>query len=381
MHYLIAAASSVLILLVLWDAFETMLLPRRVTRPYRFARLYFVYSWRPWAALARSLPLGRKRNALLSLYGPLSVLGLFSLWAAGLVVGFALLQWSLGSPMHTPEGRQNLGVYAYFSGVTLFTLGFGDVTPAGPLGRALAVAEAGIGFGFLAAVIGYLPVLYQSFSRREVTISLLDARAGSPPTAAQILGRLARYGDRASLDRFLEEWERWAAEVLESHISFPVLSYYRSQHDNQSWLAAMTAILDTSALVVAGMEGVGRAQAWLTFAMGRHVVVDLSQVFQVPPMALDVDRFPSEQCRALRADLRSAGLELSGGEAVDRRLAELRGMYEPFLNGLSRHLVLPLPPVVPEAEPVDNWQTSAWMRRARGFGQLTAADTADDHAT
>src|SRR5262245_10897249 len=117
MWYLISAASAVLITLVLWDAFETMLLPRRVTRPYRFARLYFVYSWRPWAALARSLPTGRRRNALLSLYGPLSVLGLFSLWAAGLVVGFALMQWSLGSPMHTPEGRQNLGVYAYFSGV------------------------------------------------------------------------------------------------------------------------------------------------------------------------------------------------------------------------------------------------------------------------
>ena len=151
----------------------------------------------------------------------------------------------------------------------------------------MAVAETGIGFGFLAVVISYLPVLYQAFSHREVTIALLDARAGSPPTAAQLLVRLARHRNFAPLDRFLEEWERWAAEVLESHVSFPVLSYYRSQHDNQSWLAALTAILDTAALVIAGAKGVDPYQAQLTFAMARHAVVDLAQVYNVPPIEPD----------------------------------------------------------------------------------------------
>jgi hypothetical protein len=379
MSALTATASLILIALVLWDAFEAMLLPRRVTRQLRFARLYYVYSWRPWAAMARGFRPGKRRNVLLSLYGPLSILGLFSVWAFGLIAGFALLQWSLGSPLHTPDGHHGLGDYGYFSGVTFFTLGFGDVTPARPLGRFLAVVESGLGFGFLAVVISYLPVHYEAFSRREVTISLLDARAGSPPTAAELLGRLARHSDIALLDRFLGEWERWAAEVLESHISFPVLSYYRSQHDNQSWLAALTAILDTSALVVAGLRGADRSQAWLTFAMGRHVVVDLSQVYHVPPVAPDPDRLLPERLRALRERLKSAGLELRDGEAVDRRLAELRGMYEPFVNALSRYFVLPLPPVLSEEEPVDNWQTSAWMRRARGFGQLATADPTDDH--
>ena len=130
--------------------------------------------------------------------------------------------------------------------MTFFTLGFGDLTPQGPTGRALAVAEAGIGFAFLAVVISYLPVFYQAFSKREVTISLLDARAGSPPTAGSLLLRLAPGRNFEALDRFLQEWERFAAEVLESHLSFPLLSYYRSQHDNQSWLAAMTTILDAS---------------------------------------------------------------------------------------------------------------------------------------
>ena len=249
-----AMASVLLIFLVLMDAFETMLLPRRVKRPFRFARAFYVYSWTPWAAAARMFLPQKRRDTFLSLFGPLSILVLLGLWAFGLIMGFGLLHWALGTPLGSHGEAARLGVYAYFCGVTFFTLGYGDVTPVEPLGRILAVVETGIGFGFLAVVISYLPVLYQAFSRREVTISLLDARAGSPPTAGTLLGRRCTCGNVDLLGQFLAEWERWAAEVLESHISFPVLSFYRSQHDNQSWLAALTAILDTSALVVSGVQ-------------------------------------------------------------------------------------------------------------------------------
>jgi hypothetical protein len=374
-----AVASVLLILLVLLDAFETLLLPRRVKRPYRFAHLFYVYSWAPWAAVARLIRTEKRRSTFLSFFGPLSILILIGLWAIGLILGFALLHCSLGTLMGSQRETADLGVYAYFSGVTFFTLGYGDVTPVRPLGRFLAVVETGIGFGFLAVVISYLPVLYQAFSRREVTISLLDARAGSPPTAGTLLWRVTRYSDVALLDQFLGEWERWAAEVLESHISFPVLSYYRSQHDNQSWLAALTAILDTSALVVSGIQKGDRSQAWLTFAMGRHVVVDLAQAFQAPPIQPVPDRLPADRLNALRDHLSAVGLELRDGEAVERRLAELRGMYEPFVHALSLRFLMPLPPVYSEGEPVDNWQTSAWMRRARGFRHLAGTESIDDH--
>ncbi|HWE37199.1 MAG TPA: potassium channel family protein [Isosphaeraceae bacterium] len=380
MSALVAAASLALILLVLWDAFEAVLLPRRVTRQLRFARLYYVYAWTPWAAVARRMRPGKRRNTFLSLFGPLSVLGLIGLWAAGLVAGFALLQWAVGSRLHGPDGATGLGTYFYLSGATIFTLGYGDVTPADPLGRALAIAEAGLGFGFLAAVISYLPVLYQAFSGREVTITLLDARAGSPPTAAQLLIRLARGRKLAATDRLLEDWERWAAAVLESHVSFPMLSYFRSQHDNQSWLAALTAALDTSALVLAVVEGPDPYQAGLTFAMARHAVVDLAQVYRAPPTVAEPDRLPADRLRRLRIELAAAGLALREGAAADRKFAELRGMYEPFVAALSRHFLLDLPPVLPETAPVDNWQTSAWMRRTRGLGGLTATEAADDHA-
>jgi hypothetical protein len=378
MSTLNAIASVLVILVVFMDAFEAMLLPRRVTRNFRFTRVFFAYTWMPWAALARRMKTGKRREMFLSFYGPLSVLVLFTLWALGLIAGFAVLQWSIGTELHAVGDLPKLSTYFYLSGVTFFTLGFGDVTPLDHAGRFVAVVEAGVGFGFLAVVISYLPVLYQSFSRRELTIALLDARAGSPPTAAQLLIRVAQHRNFAMLDRFLEEWERWAAEVMESHISFPVLSFYRSQHDNQSWLAALTAILDTSALVLA-VKGTDASQAQLTFAISRHLVVDLAQVYRVPPIDLESDRLPAEQLKRLRSDLRSAGLELREGEAVDRKLTELRGMYEPFLNALSRFFVLALPPLYFDKAPVDNWQTSAWMRRTLGIGKLTLAEPGDDH--
>jgi hypothetical protein len=378
MHWPIAVLSVILIFLVLQDAFETMLLPRRITRPFRFTKLYVQCSWQIWSAMARRVRATKRRSLLLSLYGPLSILILMGLWALGLIVGFALLHWSLDTPLNQPD-ETGFGVYLYMSGVIFFTLGFGDITPALPLGRFLAVSETGLGFAFLAVVISYLPILYQAFSHREVSISLLDARAGSPPTAAQLLLRLSRHHECDVLSRFLEEWERWAAEVLESHVSFPVLSFYRSQHDNQSWLAAMTVILDTSAIVISSFRDSDSYQAQLTFAMARHTVVDLAQVYQVRPVEFEIDRMPQHRLRALRAELSSAGVEIRESEASDKKLAELRRMYEPFVNALSAFLVLPLPVVAPDSTPVDNWQTSAWMRQTKGINELVPAEQGDDH--
>jgi hypothetical protein len=372
-------ASLALILLILWEGFEAMVLPRRVTRSYRFTRLFYRATWKLWRAVALRLAPGRRRQAFLSLFGPLSLLALFVTWVVGLIVGFGLLHAALGTRINPADAEPDLATYIYLSGATFFTLGYSDLTPVGPSGRVLSVVEAGTGFGFMAAIIGYLPVLFQAFSRREVTISLLDARAGSPPSAAQILFRLRHAGDPgAAADPFLAEWERWAAEVLESHLSFPVLSYYRSQHDNQSWLAALTAVLDTCALLIAGAEKACSYQAQLTFAMARHVVVDLALVFRTPPRAPEPDRLPEEEAARLWGLLREAGVPVRDGAGAGRRLAGLREMYEPFVNALADFFLLALPPVVPDKPPVDNWQTSAWTRRTPGIGRLPAAG-GDDH--
>jgi len=382
MQILSAIAGLVLIGVILVDGFQAMVLPRRVTWLWRPTRLFYRAAWAFWGAIARLLPAGKRRANCLSVFGPLSMFALFIIWVFGLVVGFALLHEALITPLNGPPGEEGgLFTYFYLSGVTFFTLGYGDVTAASTAGRLLTVIEAGMGFGFMAIIIGYLPVLYQAFSRREVGISLLDARAGSPPSAGQLLLRLARTGAGAGgATAILAEWERWAAELLESHLSFPVLSYYRSQHDNQSWLGSLTAALDTCALLLAGAPAADLYQARLTFAMARHAAVDLAMAFRQRPRPPAPDRLPPERLARLRDALRDAGLALRDGAAADARLTELRGLYEPFVNALAEFLLIDLPSVNPDREPVDNWQTSAWMRRAAGIGELPAVDPRDDHA-
>ena len=134
--------------------------------------------------------------------------------------------------------------HLYVSATNFTTLGLGDFTPRTDLARFLTVLEAGTGFGFLAIVISYLPILYQSFSRRETLISVLDEWAGSPPSAGELYRRVVEAGATDELRPLLDRWEEWTAELLESHLSYQVLSYFRSQHENQSWLAALTAIMD-----------------------------------------------------------------------------------------------------------------------------------------
>jgi len=379
MRFVFCLTSLALILLILVDGFQAMVLPRRVSWAWRPTRLFYRGTWALWRGIAQRFAPGRRRQTFLSVYGPLSLLALFATWVSGLIVGFGLLHWSLGTPLAASDGRVDLPAYLYLSGTTFFTLGYGDVTPLEPTGRVLAVAQSGIGFGFLALIIGYLPVLYQAFSRREVMISLLDARAGSPPSAGQLLLRLGQAKSVASVDALLAEWERWAAELLESHLSFPVLSYYRSQHDNQSWLAALSAILDTCSFLLAGLKGACPYQAQLTFAMARHVAVDLALVFRTPPQGPDEDRLPRERLARLRAQLSEEGVQLRDGEAADTKLDELRGLYEPFLAALARYFLFALPLVVPEKPPVDNWQTSAWTGRTPGIGRLPGIDPADEH--
>ena len=369
-------AAATLILVVLIDAFEVVLLPRRVRHGCRLARIFYRTSWKIGRSAARLLlPAGPWRTAFLSAFGPLSLFVLIVIWAAGLIVGFGLLHWSLGTPMSVANA--GLDTYLYFSGTTFFTLGYGDAVATGAAGQVLSVAEAGVGFVFLAVIVSYLPVLYQAFSRREIGILLLDARAGSPPSAGELLRRLAE--GRGSVGAFLIEWERWAAELLESHLSFPVLGYYRSQHENESWVGALTAILDTSALLIAGEDGPDAHQARLSFAMARHAAVDLTLVFQVPPLPPPANRLPEADFERLRESLRHAGMTMRDGPAMETTLAELRGLYEPFVNALAAYFQFTLPPFQPERPPVDNWQTSPGMPRSRGLSRLSATGSADRH--
>ncbi len=384
MRILVALLSIAWIVLILVEGFETVVQPRRVTRKYRISRLFYTASWAGWRwAAGKIFGKSKRRAAFLSAFGPLSLLGVFAIWFLGLIIGFGFLQWGLRDAIivNGAQGDIGIGTYLYLSGTTFFTLGYGDVTPITSLGRILAVAESGLGFGFLAAVLSYLPVLFQAYSRREVNISLLDARAGSPPSAAQLILRAARAAQISALDPFLSEWERWAAELLESQLSFPVLAYYRSQHDNQSWLAALATVLDTCAVMLTQVSGVNTYQSQVTFAIARHAAVDLTLVLRAksPDPAKTADRLSTEQFMALRAAMKSAGLQLGEPAGAEEALRKLRGTYEPFIQGLAERLLLNVPPLTTADGVPDNWQRSAWMKPISGIGALPVVTPNEGH--
>ena len=350
---------TLLIFLIAQDGFETIILPRRVARKFRLARLFYACTWNVWSGFARKMHAGNRREQYLSYFGPLSLLFLLVLWAAIFILGFGLLQWGLQVPLNSPEKVPTLATYLYMSGVTFVTLGYGDVIPLTADGRILAVLECGFGLGFLALVIGYIPVIYQSFSRRESMIALLDARAGSPPCAIELLRRNAHGGHSVELAAFLRDWEKWCSEILESHLSYPVLTYYRSQHERQSWLAALAMILDTCALAIIGLDDIPLKPFKFIFAIARHAAVDLAQTYGTPPLET-TKRLSTDDFTKLCIQLEAAGLHFSDSAAAERRLANIRGMYEPFLISLSEHLLMPLPAWLSQEEKVDDWQTSAW---------------------
>lgn len=356
------AGSFVVLLVVLHDAFEVMLLPRRIKSRLRLVRLFFRFTWVAWSSVARRIGSEDRRHIFLSLYGPLSMLWLLVVWAAGLIAGFGTLYWALdpGRPIRFSWLDQ-----LYFSGITFFTVGYGDVVPHTGWEKLLVVLEAGTGLGFIAIVIGYLPVLYQLFARREAKVILMDAIAGSPPSATTLLVRHSEGESLHELDDLLREWQQWCAELMESQLSYPMLAFYRSQHDNQSWLAALATIIDCCALLMSGLRGVRTFQARLTFATARQTVIEMGRVFQVSPFPLEEDRLPSVKYEQLRGSLAEAGLQFADEDDAEQKLAAFRNTYEPFLNGLARYLVLSLPDWLPSPSSLDNWQNNPRGKSAK----------------
>jgi hypothetical protein len=364
-HIVPFCAGVFCLFVALLDSFQTVILPRRAVGRFRITRLFYIVTWWPWSHFATSIRNPRKRETALSYYGPMSLLLLIVVWAALLVFGFALIFHSLRLPLTDPlHSFATFTSDLYVSGTTLFTLGIGDITPHSSAARSVIVIESGMGLGFLAIVIGYFPVLYGAFSRREVTISLLDARAGSPPTAAELLRRHVYEGGSEALNLLLVEWERWSAELLESHISYGLLCYFRSQHTNQSWIGALTAVLDVCALMIAGVQDHAARQAQLTFAMARHALVDLAQVFSLKPVLNAEDRLPPEKFDLLYQRLCESGIKVCRDPANTERLKEMRNLYEGYAVALSQYFCMPLPPWVSDHPHKDNWLSVARVRQA-----------------
>jgi hypothetical protein len=356
MHLLVGLVSLAALLGTLWDAFETIILPRRIRRRLRLTSLIYHSLWEPWRATGRVMS-ERMRESILAIFGPLSLILLLALWASALIFGYGALQWAIGSDLRGPDPFITFGTDLYMSGTTFLTLGLGDVSPVTPLARAITVLEAATGFGLFALVIGYVPVLYQAFSRREVMIALLDARAGSPATAGELIRRNLHPGCDDEMVQLMRDWERWAAELLESHISYPVLSFFRSQHEHQSWLASLTTILDAATILSLCASGEMAHASQLTYAMARHAAVDLSQVINIPPNPHAIRPVDENQLQALFTMLEEHGLRFDR-DFCRHKLLKKRKEYEPFVAPLAGWLAMSLPAWMPEEQVEDDWQRS-----------------------
>jgi hypothetical protein len=361
MRAVVAVAAGLLIALMLAEFFVTFLLPRRVKRDPRIARSVLVTIWRPWRTLAQRLP-AHTADTLLGMFGPLALLIMLTVWTAGLILGFAGLHWGVHSQLLS-RGATQFGDDLYLSAGAFFNVST-SLSPHDDPGRILRIAEAASGYAVLFIAIGYLPALFTAFSRREVAVSQLDARAGSPPSASRLILRSGHLGGWQDLDAYLADWETWAAEVMETHLTYPLLGYYRSQHVNQNWLAALTTVLDASAFAIA-VAPASTPAAELTFAIGRHALADLAYSYRAKPLGMVDDRLDEAGFERLRAMLAEASLELGAPQEARRKLDELRAMYEPFAHSLARRLALPLPPWIGAGE-LENWRLTAWRAHQPG---------------
>jgi hypothetical protein len=380
MHLWVSIAGFALIFSILLDAFETVVLPRRIQRNFRITVLFYKATWIRWVRIGSHIKSASRREGFLAYYGPLSLLFLLGFWALGLIFGFACGQYGLGEHLQLiTNERVTFGKLLYHSGETFFTLGYGDIVPSNAIARALSVLEAGMGFAFLGVVVGYLPVIYNSFAAREIEISLLDARAGSPPSGAEFLGRLGCCPEQSVLDGIFRDWERWCADLLSSHISYSALLFFRSQHSNQSWLGALTTMLDVTSLVTIGVGGIHPEQAKLTFAMARHAAVDLSQMVGARYDPHAPERLTEEDFVRLRQSLAQHGVTLYDGDDAWEKLTNLRALYEPYVYAMSLRLRFTLPPWIPTDHHKDNWQASPWDRMIQARALEHPGRPVDDH--
>jgi hypothetical protein len=334
---------------VLWDGFATVVLPRTVAPMRRLSGKFTRWSWWLWSRAGRRISQPELRLNFFAVYGPMSVMILLVLWGWLIVLGFTLIYQGLGDRLQVTDGRGGFGTLLYMSGSTFLTLGLGDVTCSDPIGRTFILLEAASGYVFLAIIITYMPLLDQAYGSREIGNMLIHSRAGRPPGAVQFLRNYSGKDREEILRGNLREAERWMAEILETHLSHPVLSFYRAQHEGRAWLLSVMTVLDSSALLIAGGDGLPAVQARLTYRMGVRLLVDLTKALGITVDSEARERLSEADLPDLIAVLDVSSLPLSLGPAQTSDLLRLVRRYDAYLVTLSTWLVIPLPPWITRA--------------------------------
>jgi len=332
---LLCLVAGLLVLgLVAWDVFETVVVPRPTPGVFRIGRYLVRGSWR-FVRRIGSRPDAR-RERLLGLFAPAATILLLIAWMVGLVLGYGLILYAIRDQLRPVPA--DLGTALYFGATSVLTLGFGDVVPVAGPARLVVAAAALSGLGLIALVVTFLFSLFGSYQRREVAVVILGAKAGAPPSAVVLLESLARLGLADRLPQFFGEWERWIAEVLDSHVAYPLLGFFRSSHDDISWIGALGTVLDAASLVLTTIEDVPRGQAELVKKMGAHMVEDITNLGFHAPGADGVDR---ESFDAVYRRLAAAGYRLVPSDAAWPRFSHARSTYAQRLEAMAAYWAVP----------------------------------------
>lgn len=336
---MLEAAAGVLILAVaFYDVFQSVVLPRPSIGKLRIAPWILRplwASWRWWGT--RETRLDRRENRL-GTFGPVALLALLAFWSLSSILGYALIIDAI--PGEIQPRPQDFWTSLYFSASTLLPLSYGEILPVGVLARLVIVAESATGVGLIALVISLLFSLYGSFQRREELVVTLDALAGAPPAGLQILETVANQRMHDELRATFDDWRRWSAAVLESHLAYPILVYFRSSHDNEAWLNSFGAVMDAATLTMSTVvsEDATQGHAHLLFKVGNHLVEDLAWYFRFKNAGVPI--VERQEFEDARARLIAAGYQCREADAAWNDFASLRSKYASIINQLAGRLAI-----------------------------------------
>jgi len=324
-----------LLALTSWDLFETVVVPRPTPGWFRIGRYVVRSSWRVLRTIRESRP-DRTFDGLLGLFAPAVTLALLASWLIGLILGYGLILYALRDELRPMPA--DLGGTLYFAASSVLTLGFGDIVADGSAARLIVTVAAISGLGTVALVVTFLFSLYGSYQRREVQVVALQAAAGAPPSAVSLLETYAALGLVDRLPDLFLDWQRWGIEVLDSHVAYPLLGYFRSSHDNLSWISAVGAMLDAASLVLTTIEGIPRGEAKLFKRVGAHLVEDIHNLgFKAgQPTSLDRTDFDAACDR-----LEEAGYSLMPLDGAWSAFQAARATYAGPLEGMARYWATP----------------------------------------